>query len=435
MNNCSDTFRELIAAVVEEVVVDGASLDQKIEFLKRFGRKESIDFDSFKEDIELLVSAIGQYKADGSKSARLMAVMQGEACCLSKEAVEAILSKNGSAPSESSAHAPATPSPAPQPSPVAAARPAEPRKDWKPSGPIAAVEESKGVFSYIDLNGNPITEIPKFFSQDERYNEGLAKFQNYSGLYGYKDLSGNIVIPAIFQQADPFFEGHAIVQLVSGSWAYIDRSGSIIATIPDEWGGLHRFRDGVAVIQDGEDQLVTLLFKDGSMKSLDLDADIERVGDFSEGLCPMETEEGLSIFVDKKGNIVHELNEYTDAGSFHEGLARVQDENSKYGYIDHDGNLAIYPRFEYARSFSEERAAVKSGGLFGFIDSKGRMVIPPKYDGVGVFKFGLAPVRLNGRWGYIDKNGTEVIPLKYNTCFVFSNQTEGEWPFENYDNL
>jgi WG containing repeat/Short C-terminal domain len=68
-----------------------------------------------------------------------------------------------------------------------------------------------------------------------------------SGLYGYKDQSGNVVISYKFEDAYPFYEGlaHVVYEEKSG---YIDKSGTfIIPPIYDALSCSH-FKDGVATV-------------------------------------------------------------------------------------------------------------------------------------------------------------------------------------------
>ena len=82
--------------------------------------------------------------------------------------------------------------------------------------------------------------------------------------------------------------------------------------------------------------------------------------------------------------------------------------------------MVIAPAFEYARPFSEGRAAVqskvsmldpKSGkkrrrSRWGFIDRDGAEVIPPVFKQVSSFRDGLALVTTEeGDWAYVRPDG------------------------------
>src|ERR1044072_6812938 len=90
---------------------------------------------------------------------------------------------------------------------------------------------------------------------------------------------------------------------------------------------------------------------------------------------------------------------------FVDGRALVK-RKGKYGFVSVEGEEAIIPQYERARSFSEGLAAIKVGEKWGFVDAWGNAVIEPQYAEVIDFSEGFAGVSLKGyRWGYIDKNG------------------------------
>lgn len=111
---------------------------------------------------------------------------------------------------------------------------------------------------------------------------------------------------------------------------------------------------------------------------------------------------------------------FNSAREFSENLAAVSAIESgveKWGYIDKSGQFVINPHFSFAGSFSEGLAPVRYGddknGKWGYVDKNGVLVINPQYDGAESFSEGLAFVR-RGRggaekWGVIDRTGKTVI--------------------------
>ncbi len=99
-----------------------------------------------------------------------------------------------------------------------------------------------------------------------------------------------------------------------------------------------------------------------------------------------------------------------------------------WGYLAAEtGAIAIQPRYEWARCFSEERAAVKLDQKLGFIDPGGALAIPNRYDGKFIFqghdfKDGLVPVSRGGRQGFCDPGGAEVIPCRYEQVHRFAEE-------------
>lgn len=62
---------------------------------------------------------------------------------------------------------------------------------------------------------------------------------------------------------------------------------------------------------------------------------------------------------------------YRAVGSYSEGLAAVQSPSGKWGFIDGQQQWVIPPRFDDAKPFQGDRAAVKQNGKWGFINRRG----------------------------------------------------------------
>lgn len=94
---------------------------------------------------------------------------------------------------------------------------------------------------------------------------------------------------------------------------------------------------------------------------------------------------------------------------------------SSYGYLDARGVEIIPAHFEYARSFSEGLAVVKFIGSshFGAIDNTGMFVVPARYDNMRTFNNGRAAVQREGLWTLVDRGGHELHAptIKYITSF------------------
>lgn len=90
----------------------------------------------------------------------------------------------------------------------------------------------------IGANGHPSSNTA----------EPLERFQQ-NGEYGFRDLTGTVVIQPKFAEAGDFSWGLARVKPdAKGVWGYIDASGDI--TIPPQYDGASDFVDGVAVVLD-----------------------------------------------------------------------------------------------------------------------------------------------------------------------------------------
>lgn len=116
-----------------------------------------------------------------------------------------------------------------------------------------------------------------------------------------------------------------------------------------------------------------------------------------------------------------------------QGLTR-QKENGRWGYVSQSGEIVVPFRYEAAKKFSEDMAAVRLRGKWGFVNSTGTEVIPPVYDGLKNFSNGMAAVKSKGKWGFVDKAGREAVPLVYDGIRNFSDDMgaikyKGKWGF------
>jgi len=83
------------------------------------------------------------------------------------------------------------------------------------------------------------------------------------------------------------------------------------------------------------------------------------------------------------------------------------------GAVHRDGTIAVFPRYDWIGTFSDNRAAVRLGGLYGFVDEEGREVVKPQYRIVDDYKFGFVQVDVDGKSGLIDRDGQMVFEPKY----------------------
>lgn len=165
-------------------------------------------------------------------------------------------------------------------------------------------------------------------------------------LYGYKDLTGRVVIEPSFFMGEEFSEfGLAAVADTIG-WAYIDVSGQVVVR--------------PFVIDNGPDR-------------------------FAEGLARFERD-GLFGFFDERGRVVIEAS-YDFAAPFSEGFAAICAgcrkawkgehwfmQGGKWGYIDRNGEIAIPLQYDEAHSFKQGRGRVVEAGETTIIGKDGRRI-------------------------------------------------------------
>ncbi|MCX6253685.1 MAG: Stp1/IreP family PP2C-type Ser/Thr phosphatase [Bacteroidia bacterium] len=88
----------------------------------------------------------------------------------------------------------------------------------------------------------------------------------------------------------------------------------------------------------------------------------------------------------------------------------IDSSSNKWGFMIITGDSVIPPRYEEARDFKGELAAVGLNNKWGYINSRGDTIIQFKYEDASDFKEGLAAVRLDNKWGFINSRGETIIP-------------------------
>lgn len=137
---------------------------------------------------------------------------------------------------------------------------------------------------------------------------------------------------------------------------------------------------------------------------------------FSDGLAAVRVGERWG-FINHKGEFVI-VPKYTNVRPFSEKLALVYLEGNSFFFIDQRGNVVIEskPNWSFDGDFKEGLAPVVVKGKSGFINTKGEIAIEPKFDSVRSFSNGLAFVKvgegLQALVGYIDHSGKLKIPFE-----------------------
>ncbi|MBI3511908.1 MAG: WG repeat-containing protein [Bacteroidetes bacterium] len=255
-------------------------------------------------------------------------------------------------------------------------------------------------------------------------------------LFGYIDISGNMVIEAKYQVALPFKNNRAYV-LFRNKWGVIDRKGNwVIAPVLD-WPSEMRYGQTLNSTEEN-------LYNDYLSDAQDQDPAANNYlyamyYSFSEGMGTIY-KYGKYGFIDTTGKIIISP-VYDEVMTFSNGFAAVRN-GTKWGFVDHTGKEIIPLHYTSVGSFSKEglaRAAVfpneadmgppKNGMSYeeyepyaGYIDKTGKWVIKPQFTSAGDFSEGLAPASVDYQLaGFIDRNGKFVIEPKYDYCGEFSD--------------
>jgi hypothetical protein len=257
--------------------------------------------------------------------------------------------------------------------------------------------------------------------------------------YGMIDAEGNMRIKPIYDGLGfSFCDGLTTVE-INGKEGYLDKAGRIV--IDPRYDRASDFQDGVALVKANDE----------------------------------------SFLIDRTGNRISEILDYSEYSCFYDGLCRVK-KDDKYGFIDKYGNVAVNPQFVEAENFNNERAQVrfedrgqkcafidKSGrvifekdethgrsiysfkegllldekvflkrekvriGWFrteermsyfkkcGFLDIHGVTAIGYDFDDASSFVNGFARVKINGKYGFINNKGEIVVTPEFDSVYDFSN--------------
>ncbi len=166
-----------------------------------------------------------------------------------------------------------------------------------------------------------------------------VRLEKRAGKYGYVDSRGKVLLDFIWDDAYPFSEGCAVVKR-HGKYGAINRRGKVVIPFDYEW--LEMFHEGLARFQKNK--------KTG--------------------------------FINRAGSCVIKP-VWLEAEPFSCGLARVSHDRNKWGYINKSGDVAIPLTWDYAFSFSYNRALVRKGNgasvKWGAINTEGGVVIEPNW--------------------------------------------------------
>ncbi len=223
------------------------------------------------------------------------------------------------------------------------------------------------------------------------FSEGLLAVEDSSGRWGYINKKGEYVITPQFSEAYPFDSDGTAVVFVGNKLAIIDKTGKFIVQpkLEVEYTYFEGFADnGLAVVDD----------------------------------CK---------YIDKKGNIVIELDSGFGGSFAKNGLALVGlnvNGEQKYGYIDKTGSFVIEPQFSKAYGFNDEGLALvysETKGQYGFIDKNGeyKITVPYGYEALDseFSDNGWLTVCSENKCGLMDKKGNVFIKPQFDSVKVISN--------------
>lgn len=290
------------------------------------------------------------------------------------------------------------------------------------------VTGTESTINYADRDGNLLLDsgVPSYRADQagsEYFSEGLCPFYDKdTGLFGYMDTEGDVVIEPQFSEISPFSGGLAAVQEVGSAyneWVYIDTSGNKVAGPYDAPGsaripgyfseGLlpHRYYTDsatdevfVGYLNEQGEPAITLYRgewdPDNMLEFLGARNHPNEVGShFSEGYAIIEDQRNgrtypIYLIIDTEGNEVGRIDPgapltarpYTVVhdGLIVAGFTNTEDGGSVgIGAVDVHGNIVVEPG-----KIASGNAWFDSGVIPGreslLIDKKGNTVIPYSFN-------------------------------------------------------
>lgn len=220
---------------------------------------------------------------------------------------------------------------------------------------------------------------------------GLARVQDdTSGLYGYIDKSGKLVIPCKWKSVSDldqsYFRELIMVKDNNGNWGAIDKTGKIV--IPCKWPRIRTFWSNTIFYKE----LVQVQDNSGNWGVID--------------------ETGEIIIPCKWSSIIA-----FEANTIFKELIKVKDNNGNWGVIDKTGKI-ISPckwsgisAFGADTKFNELIKVKDNNGNLGVIDKTGKIIIPCKYFRIDIHRNpNRLTVQQDGYGGYkflVDNMGRE----------------------------
>jgi hypothetical protein len=208
-------------------------------------------------------------------------------------------------------------------------------------------------FGFIDKAGQQV--IPPQYDDAFPFREGLAAV-TVAGKFGYIDKSGKMVISPQFKTVGPFCEGLAYAD-ADGNQGYIDKSGKMVIQ-GEEFVWARGFSEGLAAAQ-GKNDKYGFIDKTGKFV---IQPQFDRVGDFSEGLAPVNPVgagwpgnlayinqggqiviKSMSTVPDRPDKVEFDLRYYHFCGGVAQVSLGKNEDRDAEGYINKEGKF-IWPK-------------------------------------------------------------------------------------------
>lgn len=267
-----------------------------------------------------------------------------------------------------------------------------------------AIVEFNDFYGVINFMGD--TVIPIIYDEVGEFTEGLI-YVGQNNKYGYYNENGELKIPLKYDIAYDFVEGKALIG-VNNKYGVINVLGQEI--IPPSYD--HLVLDSSVCIARIGNRFGLISYAGDTILSFDFD----KISVVSDGKV-MAAKGNSYQYYNVDGSLAFKrsfaYNEATfNYSGFKNGYARITIEN-KVGIIDAQGKK-IYPAiFMDVGRFENDLTPVNKTGLWGYANSKVKLEIPYGYQYANSFKDSTALVKTDTAWGVINKQNQFIVPPVY----------------------
>ena len=238
------------------------------------------------------------------------------------------------------------------------------------------------------------------FKRVSHFENGVASVTNLDGTMQYLDKFGRL-IPGIYERTFQV-HGEDFFPVVTkfGKVNYIDINGNKFfnedRSIPQD--EIRLFKEGFVSIHENDGY--TFYNKDGKVVLKDLD----RAGQFNEGIAIVKTKDGNWGMLDKNGELTSK-SKWEDLSTFKEGFSIATDKSNRRYYVNSSGKR-VSKKFKDANYFNDGVAVVKKeNGKHYVINDKCKIIGGP-YLNASTRDEGYTYVREeNNICHYIDNTG------------------------------
>lgn len=245
--------------------------------------------------------------------------------------------------------------------------------------------------------------IPKQFERALGFSEGLAAVR-IGGVFGFVDLTGNVVIKPQFDLAGGFYQGLAEV-LVGDVVGVIDRTGKFV--VEPQFARAVPFTADTLIVAEGD-------WENGYFQGFEKLEGLS--GFFSTGGRP------VGLYHISKGWITEPVYHVMQFDEPSRGLIWATTEHQNYGpfgLLRSDGTWQVLPVYSHVQRLMEGRAIVRgpSTGLMfthkgreidpsGAVDRDGNLIVPLAFSFLSYWSGGYALTERDGRHGLVSPDGS-----------------------------